>query len=249
MLTLGIDYGTTKNAVVIYDSENPQNVIAASAAHHAALERPAGIAEQDFNKVWSSILDLIAQLPQEALAQVRAVGLTGQMHSMVCWNDSEVSPVVTWQDKRASNAGILTELCEKSNRFLADGFGGVTLAVMARNKELASYTHCASPVSLIGAKLTGTTDKPVMEATFGASWGIWDIKEDSWDMSVVKALDIPAQLLPGCLKTGSCIGLTNGIPGLPDGLPVCTPLGDNQASVLSTAGNTANELYLTLGTS
>ena len=248
MLTLGIDYGTTKNAVVIYDSENPQNVIAASAAHHAALERPAGIAEQDFNKVWSSILDLIAQLPQEALAQVRAVGLTGQMHSMVCWNDEKISPVVTWQDKRASNAGILNELCSRCGRKLADGFGGTTLAVMAENGELASYTHCANPVSLIAAKLTNSIDKPLMEATFGASWGVWDIKNECWDMQVLNALNIPEAIMPGCVKTGSCVGFTVNIPGLPDGLPVCTPFGDNQASVFSTAGDTAGEVYLTLGT-
>lgn len=248
MLILGIDYGTTKNAVVLYDTEKAQNICALSLAHHGELERASGIAEQDFNKIYSSIIDLINLLPPESLAQVRAIGLTGQMHSTVCWNDREISPVVTWQDKRASHAGLLDELCTVSGRRLADGFGAVTLAVMARQGDLKKYTHCANPVSLIGAKLTGTINKPLMEATFGASWGIWDMDKNRWDTTAVKALDIPENILPDCVKSGSCIGYTCNVPGLADGIAVCAPLGDNQASVFGTAKDSKNELYLTLGT-
>lgn len=248
MLTLGIDYGTTKNAVVLYDPDDPQDFHAVSAPHHAAVETPEFRAEQDFNKVWRSVLELISRLPAEKLAQVRAVGLTGQMHSVVCWNDAEISPVITWQDKRASATGILDTFIRRSNRKLADGFGAVSLAAMDLDGSLAGYTHAASPVSLIGAMLCGDRNKVFMEATFGASWGIWDMAKNSWDMDAVRSLQIPPSILAPVTPVGSCIGRTCGVPGLPDGIPVAAPFGDNQASVLATAGNTGEELYLTLGT-
>ncbi len=248
MLTLGIDYGTTKNAAVLYDPDCPQDFCAVSAPHNAAVDAPEFCAEQDFNKVWQSVLQLISRLPAEKIARVQAVGLTGQMHSAVCWNDAEISPVITWQDKRASATGKLDTFIRHTKRKLADGFGAVSLAAMSLDGSLQKYTHAASPVSLIGAMLCGDRDRVFMEATFGASWGIWDMAGDTWDMEAVKALQIPPEILVPVTPVGSCIGRTCGVPGLPDGIPVCAPIGDNQASVLATAGNTSEELYLTLGT-
>lgn len=248
MLTMGIDYGTTKNAVVITDSDDPEIFFSASAAHNAALHTEAYAAEQDFELVWQSICQLISSMPPHILKQVQAIGLTGQMHSVVCWNDHHVSPVITWQDKRASATGRLEYFLQNSSRHLADGFGAVSLAVMAENGTLSEYSHASSPISLIAARLTGNQNYSFIDPTFGASWGIWNMEHASWNFDDAAKLGIPAEILPHVVPSASIIGYTSNIPSLPDGIPVLAPIGDNQASVLATSGNAGEELYLTLGT-
>ncbi len=82
--------------------------------------------------MYEAVLRLLAELPSQKLTQVKAIGLTGQMHSVVLWNDSAFSPIVTWQDKRASVAGHLEEFRSLSGHLLSDGFGAVTLAELVR---------------------------------------------------------------------------------------------------------------------
>ena len=124
MLTLGIDLGTTKVAAVLYDTENPEAGCAVSAEHHAASSGAPGCAEQNAEIMYEAVLRLLAELPSQKLTQVKAIGLTGQMHSVVLWNNSEVSPIVTWQDKRASAAGHLEEFRSSAFRWFRSGDTG-----------------------------------------------------------------------------------------------------------------------------
>ena len=175
MLTLGIDYGTTKNAVLLYDSENPENTLVFSEAHHSGCRSSVpGAMEQDFEKVYRSIIKLIQMIPPEKRQKLSAIGLTGQMHSTLLFSltGSRISPVITWQDKRASLSGTLSTYCRKTGLPLADGFGAVTLAELNRTGVLSRYDAAVNPVSDIARRLTGCRTLPVRDPTCAASWGI-----------------------------------------------------------------------------
>ena len=247
MLTLGIDLGTTKVAAVLYDTENPETGCSVSAEHHAASSSAPGCAEQNAEIMYEAVLRLLAELPSQKLTQVKAIGLTGQMHSVVLWNDSAVSPIVTWQDKRASVAGHLEEFRSLSGHLLSDGFGAVTLAELVRQNGLRPWLYAASPADWLAVRLSGRME-PVMDPTFAASWGIYDSGSGVWDYEAAAALNIPEYLLPRIVPSGSMVGRTRNVPGIPDGIPVIAPFGDNQASVLGTAQKLEQELFLTLGT-
>ncbi|MGN0873458.1 MAG: sedoheptulokinase [Victivallales bacterium] len=247
MLTLGIDLGTTKTAAVLYDPEKPEAGCAVSAEHHAASSCTPGCAEQNAEIMYEAVLRLLAELPSRKLTQIKAIGLTGQMHSVVLWNGSAVSPIVTWQDKRASAAGHLDEFRALSGHPLSDGFGAATLAELVRQNGLRPWQYAASPADWLAVRLTGI-QKPVMDPTFAASWGIYDCGSGGWDREAAVALNIPDHLLPRIVPSGSTTGLTRNVPGIPDGIPVIAPFGDNQASVLGTAQELEQELFLTLGT-
>ena len=248
MITLGIDYGTTKIAIVSFDTENPDNSRAVSSPHLANLtDLPASHAEQDPGRVWHTILDLLAQFPDDLRQHVQAIGLTGQMHSMMLWNRSGLtSPVITWQDHRASADGSLAEF-QRINPALADGFGLTTLAWFARQHQLDGWEFSGSPLSWLACRLTDT-EEPLIDQTFAASWGLWNLDAAAWNRDQLRALNIPKRLLPRVVAPGSLVGKTRHVPGLPDDIPVIAALGDNQASVLGCAFETSSEIYLTLGT-
>ncbi len=242
---LGIDFGTTKNAVIFYDGERPENSIALSASHYAGFTD--GTARQDFLKSAACVRDLIMQLPEEKRNRISAIGLTGQMHSVVLWNNDTCSPVTTWQDKTASATGKLELYRAKSGCHLCDGFGAVTLAMMAEENQLSGWTACGTPADRFAALLCGKNDC-AMDPTFAASWGIFDLQNGTWNRNAAGQLGIPFELLPRIVPSGSCIGRTKGFVGLPDDIPVMAAFGDNQASIYGTSCDLQEELFMTLGT-
>ena len=250
MKTLGIDLGTTKVAVVIV--ENRHLLAAESAPHHAAVSlSDPDAAEQDVNKIFRCVKQLIARFPDDLCHEIQAVGITGQMHSiMFTGKNGEFSHLTTWQDHRCKEH-MLSAFKERSALQLREGFGGTTLARLALEGNLSQYTAAAAIGDMLGAYLCGN-DRICTDPTHAASWGIWDPESKNWNFHALEALNINPDILPEILPSGAVIGKISAERseefGIPAGIPVINAIGDNQASILGTGQNYDQEIYLTLGT-
>lgn len=248
-ITLGIDIGTTKCAAVLLDHEKQELLEISSEAHKADLKTIEGHSEQDPALLLKSVIKIINQLPSDLRNQVAAIGVTGQMHSVMGWNENEIFPLITWQDRRCGLDGKLEEFRQKSGYDLHDGYGAATLAWLG--KETDARAHAATIMDYLTMRLCGN-HAPVTDASNAASWGIFDLQKNQWDSSAANALGIPERLLPELKKTGETVGCLSKewseILGLPAGIPVINAIGDNQASVFGTGKDFGQELYLTLGT-
>ncbi len=245
---LSIDLGTTKVACMMYCPEYPERTTSDSLEHGAAVNGlPEGYHEQDPEKIIACVETLLSGIPERERAQIRAVALTGQMHSVVLWNETECSNIITWQDRRTSEKGLLETFRASSGRPLADGFAGTTLAFLNAEQKLGTWTACADPADLLALRMTGRW-KPVMNSTFADSWGVYDRVAGKWDVRALSTLGIPLDLLPELVPAGMPVGTTANVKGLPDGIPVFPAIGDNQASILGSARNPEEEIFLTIGT-
>lgn len=248
-ITLGIDIGTTKCAAVLWDADEQKLLKTYSENHNAYLKTAPERSEQDPVKLLETVERIIKCLPESLLNQISAIGVTGQMHSVMGWNKKQVFPLITWQDRRCGNDGTLEQFRERSGKDLHDGYGAATLAWL--NDQTDCWDHAATIMDYLVCCLCGN-EKPVTDASNAASWGIFDLKNNQWDFSAADALGISRKLLPEIRKTGSQAGtLSNGWSqrlGIPAGIPVINAIGDNQASVFGTGKNFEQELYLTLGT-
>jgi sedoheptulokinase len=252
-MLLGLDIGTTKVAAVIADSAGALAAVAA-ADHHAGLSAPAGRAEQDVKILFDALWRVVRELPAEMRRQVRAVGLTGQMHGVLILDAAgrPVSPLVTWQDQRCLEDEFLEKLVARTGRPLSTGFGCATLAWLAAHDALPPGAASAGTIhDCVAMKLCGQT-RPVTDPTDAASWGLFDLRALAWDLAAVKAAGVNPALLPEVRPCGSCAGtVSEKIArelGLTPGLPVAVALGDNQASLLATLGDPDHEIAITLGT-
>lgn len=250
---LGIDVGTSKIAAVIMDPVTRQVLDCAAVKTEAGIITvPAGFAEQNVEKIMQTLNTAVNALSADLRRKVTAIGVTGQMHGVMLWNDNTTSPLYTWQDKRASKTGNLEDIRNLSGHDnLQDGYGAVTLAWMAEKNLLEEWRRAATIHDYAVAKFCGL-EHPVTDASDAASWGLFDIYTKQWDRNAIKQLRIPERFFPVPVNCGDQAGkLVSTIAaklGLPDGIQVMAATGDNQASILATSENSENELYLTIGT-
>ncbi len=226
---LGIDLGTSKTALAVCTTGRKQ-LWAASQPHDAALPAPPGHAEQDAERILDSAFHLIRQIPGDLRERLGAVGITGQMHGVVLHdlNARPLSPLVTWQDARTP--GITLD-----GRAIPAGFGLATLAWWAAH-DLLNAPRAATVHGLLTARLCGRDRAPI-DPTDLAAWGGAGLPPG-----------VPGGIMPEPVAHGALVGTVLPGFGLPAGIPVAAPLGDNQASLRATLSDPASEIALTIGT-
>lgn len=101
---IGVDLGTSGVKAVLCD--DVQEILAQAEAP-LSVERPHPLwSEQSPQSWWAAVESVISQLGQavpDALAQVRGIGLSGQMHgaTLLDRNDTILRPAILWNDGRS----------------------------------------------------------------------------------------------------------------------------------------------------
>jgi sugar (pentulose or hexulose) kinase len=263
---IGLDLGTTTVTGVLLDVEHGAILRLAQFRNDAALPRALPTrAEQSPQRLRTLALAVLAELaagdhPVDGLA------LTGQMHGLLCVDtpSQPVTPLISWQDRRTAEpmAGGSTALELLHRRLegldwhengcrIEHGYGAATLFWLVQQGELPAAVHRVCTITdWLAAQLTG---RPVVtDPTFAASWGIYNLVEDSWNSAFLSQLGLEARLLPSVQPSGAPLG--GLLPefarqvALPEGLPVFNTLGDNQASFLGSVAEPENALLFNLGT-
>jgi glycerol kinase len=104
-LLLGIDEGTTAVKAALFD-ERLRPVREARRDKRQRHPRP-GWVEQDAEEVLSAVVEAVAELLDDAPADVVACGLDHQGESVLAWDaesGAPLTPIVVWQDKRSQEA-------------------------------------------------------------------------------------------------------------------------------------------------
>lgn len=235
---LGIDCGTGKVAVAVVDRAGNQ-LHTGSRPHAADLQTATGRHEQDADTIIATAETLVRDIPADLRARIASIGFTGQMHGVVLHDGATkpLSPLVTWQDKRAAeDPSFLPSLERRMNT----GFGMATLAWWGRRGELPSSARASTIHGLVAARW-GALDRAPIDPTDAAAWGGLDA-----------LTDVPQAVLPTAVGHGAVIALLTPLAatalGLNAGIPLHAPLGDNQASVRATLTDPAHDLGFTLGT-
>ena len=209
--------------------------------------------------------DLIHQVAADqavAAKSIIGIAITGQMHGTLL-ADPELRPLtclITWRDRRAGagttartpsdpNQPPWPDVADRTGCGLHPGYGGTTLGWLARHQTLPEGARALSICDYLAASLTGVQ---ATEPTHGASWGVLDLTTGQWHDDALDALGIPRRLMPEVRPASHPLAPLSarvaGRLGLPAGIPVCSPLGDNQASVIAAAGLDLSATVINLGT-
>jgi len=265
-IVLSLDIGTSNLCALALSCDSLGPVAICSKKNDTEIANLAtGYHEQDPLRIRDLCLELIQNLLSEKNFRkndVVGIGITGQMHGVLLVN-SDLQPqsnLITWRDRRTlagDKPGSFNEtgrpldktIHERTGCCLHAGYGGATLRWLQKNGRLPEGAVALTIADYIAGCLTGVC---ATECTHAASWGIFNLKKGRWDSEAVDKLGIPQKVLPTVNSTAKPLGkIQPAIAkqlGLGSDVQVCSPVGDNQASIIGAAGFADDVVVLNLGT-
>ncbi|MDE7006163.1 MAG: carbohydrate kinase, partial [Alistipes sp.] len=235
MKTLGIDIGSSSVKVSLLDVESGRCVASSTnPSQEMPIDAPqSGWAEQDPEMWWCYAVEGIRSIAAagHSMQEVRAVGITYQMHGLVCV-DSSGAPLrkaIIWCDSRAVGIGaealeaVGRDFCLEHALNSPGNFTASKLAWVKRNEPdlFARIDKFMSPGDYIAYKLSGAVSTTIS----GLSEQIlWDFKEERRADFVADHYGIPHAMIPDA-------GVSIGVGGYTDkatedalGIPAGTPI-------------------------
>ena len=261
---IGIDVGTTAVKAVAVD-EMGRLLAEADIEQPISVPRP-GWSEQHPETWWRSTKDAVSavmaavrRLPDAV--DVRAVGLSGQMHSSVFLDDSGavIRPALLWNDVRTTDqcremtaALGLNGLRRTVGNLALEGFTAPKL-LWLRENEPASYDRLRTLLlakDYIRYKLTGEF---ATEPSDAAGTLLFDVHRRRWSDDVLSALGISPELLPTVVGSTDVSGAVTPSVARDLGLPPSTPVigggADNAAGAVGSGVVVPGRVQSSIGTS
>ena len=263
MAVLGLDIGTTASRAVLVDGDG--QVLATATEPHEAFDSPnTGWAEQHPDDWWRAAQHAVRRVLSSgaaAPADVRAVGLSGQMHGAVLLDDADVvvRPAIIWCDQRTD------EQC----RWLTGHVGATRLIELVSNPALTGFTlpkllwvrdheprawdrirAMLLPKDYVRLQLTG---ERATDAADASGTLLFDVAHRRWSSELLDLTGIERNWLPdvheGPAITGRVTGAAAQATGLRVGTPVVAGGGDQAAGAVGMGVVRPGTVSVTIGTS
>ena len=252
---LGIDLGTGSAKVLLLDEEG--GVRGEGSAPYPVDSPLPGWAESDPRDWWAAVAEATRTAIGGRGREVRAVGLSGQMHGVVLAEGAgrPLRPAVTWADGRSR------EQLEAYRRLDPDargrlgnplwaGMAGPTL-LWLRDNERENYRAARwalQPKDWLRLRMTG---EAASEPTDASATLLYDVEGDGWAYDVVETLGLRAEMLAPLTDPAGISGQLDSEAadhlGLPVGTPVAAGAADTAAAALG-GGLGLGSVQLTVGT-
>ena len=262
---LGFDVGSSSVKASLVDIESGQ---CAASAFYPESEAPikavkAGWAEQNPEDWWQYLKLSLRKIMAETGVtgeQVKAIGISYQMHGLVCV-DKDLKPLrdaIIWCDSRAVPYGerafneLGSELCLSHLLNSPGNFTASKLAWVKENEpELFEKIHkIMLPGDFIALKLSGVCNTTASGLSEGM---LWDFKENRPAKFLMDYFGFPESVLPEVVPTFSVQSQVSRAAaeelGLQEGTPICYRAGDQPNNALSLNVFNPGEIAATAGTS
>ncbi|MBN1507730.1 MAG: carbohydrate kinase [Sedimentisphaerales bacterium] len=264
-LLLGYDVGSSSVKASLMDAQTGK-LLASATSPDKELEiiaKQAGWAEQHPDTWWEHVKRATAQIKGKAQfspADIKAVGISYQMHGLVCVDKKQqvLRPSIIWCDSRAVQIGanaakkIGAAKCLKRLFNLPGNFTASKLKWVKDNEpKVYSKIHkMMLPGDYIAMKMTGD----IKTTPSGLSEGImWDFAADELAEFVLKnygvSTDLVAETVPTFFVQGELTSAAAKELGLAAGTPVSYRAGDQPNNALSLSVLKPGEIAVTAGTS
>lgn len=259
---LGIDAGTSKIKVILFDTQG--NEIGIVAKNSPVTVKDNGFIEQDMLETFNLTIQCILELIYKCRVKpetIRGIGITGQgegawlidksgepLRSAILWNDSRANKIVD----KYNNSALRNKIRDITGSF---PYAGATTFILKwlkekepeKLKELGFVLNCKD---WIRYKLTGELFLDYTDA----STSILDIKSNVISEELLKLLDIGEfyKFFPKIKHSFECGGCITKdiakITGILESTPVAIGMLDVVASTLGSGARSIDDIGTILGT-
>ncbi|HEY8879885.1 MAG TPA: xylulokinase [Roseateles sp.] len=257
---LGIDLGTSELKLLLLDEQH--RIVATTGVALTVQRRQPLWSEQDPAAWWEALDQGMARLGQShgpALAQVRGIGLSGQMHGAVTLDaaDRVLRPAILWNDGRSSAQcaemmAACPELPAITGNIAMPGFTAPKLAWMRQHEPelFARVAKVLLPKDWLRLQLSGSHVSEMSDAA-GTLW--LDIGRRRWSPEALALTGLNESHMPRLVEgSDASASLKPELAerwGLKAGIPIAGGGGDNAASAVGMGVVKPGQGFLSLGTS
>jgi xylulokinase len=263
---LGIDLGTPGVKAALFAADDG-HVLSWAFVDYPLMHPQPGWAEQNPAEWWQATITAIrACLAQAALhgvrpADVRGVGLSGQMHGVVLLDEAfeVLRPCIIWADQRSEpqcrwiteRVGARQLIAYVSNPALPGFSAPKALWVRDNEPEIFARTRTIIlPKDYIRYRLTGVL---AMEISDAAGTCLLDVKHGTWSREVLQAIELDPALLPPVVAADAIAGSISDevatLTGLQAGTPVAGGGADNACGAVGNGVVQPGLALVSIGTS
>src|SRR5215468_10958928 len=210
---LGIDLGTSAVKALLVDDR--QGVVAQASAP-LALMRPRPLwSEQDPEDWWTATQAAVGELraaQPAALAAVRGIGLSGQMHgaTLLDVGDRVLRPAILWNDGRSgAECAELERRAPRSRAITGNlampGFTAPKLLWVAAHEPavFAATRRVLLPKDYLRLRMTGAAASEMSDAA-GTLW--LDVAGRCWSDAMLAATGLPPSAMPALFEGSDATG-------------------------------------------
>ena len=263
---LGYDIGTSSVKASLVDAVSGAIVATTFYPENEApiIAKQMGWAEQEPDMWWTNLIEATKKLAsggQGLMANVKAIGISYQMHGLVCVDrqGNPLRPSIIWCDGRAvpyGNKAFEGIGAEKCLSHLLNSPGNFTAAKLAWVKDnepelFEKIYKIMLPGDFIAMKLSGgdmqTTISGLSEGMF------WDFKNQEVSQDIMNFFGFDNSLIADIVPTFAiqskvCKEVAK-VLGIPEGTPIAYRGGDQPNNALSLNVMNPGEVAATGGTS
>ena len=245
---VGIDIGTSAVKGLAVDPDSGL-VLASAECGYPVTSPHVGWMEQrpdDWLEATQNVLDSL----ETGVSEVLAIGFSGQMHGLVCIDESGdvIRPAILWNDQRSAPqckgleaGGGRDRLVRLTGNRALPGFTAPKLLWM-REHEPAAYARIQRiclPKDYVRDRLVGGHRTDVADASGTL---LLDVGRRRWSRELLAELDIPQSWLPDLAESTDAVGRF-------DGVVVAAGAGDQAAAAVGGGITGPGPLSVVLGTS
>lgn len=257
---VGIDIGTSSAKLTLIDEEGA--IIKESMREYEILEPHPGWKEID-PEAWMQAVDEAMEelLREENSVAVKAIGVTGQMHTVVFIgkDGKSIRPALMWNDTRTAPTlpGIRQKIQDSPKvsyiaNIISTGSPAMNLLWLKENEpeQFHKIDKFLIGPDYIVYRLTGRCQTDYCEASTSS---LFDLNSGEWSPEIREILDFPESIYPEVKGTGELAGdmleKWEQKYNFRKGVKVIIGTGDNPAAAISTGCFAKKYPVLSLGTS
>ena len=243
---VALDQGTTSSRAVIFDGQG--RMVASHNIEFAQIYPHPGWVEhrpQDILDSQITSLKLAVDRAGIDVSDIEAVGITNQRETTLLWDRRTGDPLcnaIVWQCRRTAplverlkRDGLGNLLRDRTGLVPDAYFSGTKLQWMldaipdARDRAARGELCFGTVDSFLAWHLTGGRVH-VTDATNASRTMLYDIHNQRWDPDLLRAMDIPAPLLPEVVDSATVVGMLDSrILGRE--IPLAAMAGDQHAAL------------------
>ncbi|WP_374562268.1 xylulokinase [Ideonella sp.] len=257
---LGIDLGTSEVKLLLLDADGR---IVGQAGSPLQVSRPQPLWSEQSPEAWwqateAAVATLRSAHPQ-AWAEVRAIGLSGQMHGAVLLDEADrvLRPAILWNDGRShAECDLLSAAAPRLHTIAGNlampGFTAPKLLWVKQHEPdlFARIRSVLLPKDYLHLRLGGEKIGDPSDAS-GTLW--LDVAARDWSDELLAACSLDRGQMPRLVESNQAASTLRPelarAWGLRPGVVIAAGAGDNAASAIGIGATSPGDGFISLGTS